>query len=168
MIKNFKAWLAARTREDGDCLLWTLAIGGSGIPTAGIKPKRTVNVRRLYVESKGIVLSPTDVVMPSCRNPRCLSHAVVVNRSEVNRIAALTNGPRSVESLAAGRERSRARATAVRSMEVARRIRALRAAGRTYAEIESETGVSWRRCYDVCANRAWKEHAPGASVFCMR
>jgi hypothetical protein len=158
-------WLAKRTEEDGDCLLWTRAMNSGGVPVATIELK-LVNVRRWLLVQQGKRLRPGDKVVPTCRNPRCLSHLKVMSPSEVNEWIVAGGGRRTAAALASSR-RNRELSTVVGSMDMARRIRALRAEGLTYKAIGIETGVPWRRCYDICMGKSWVEHAPASSIFTL-
>jgi hypothetical protein len=160
---NLESWLEKRTQEDGDCLLWTRAMNSGGGPVATIELKHT-NVRRWLMAQRGVHVPEGYKVVPICRNPRCLSHLVVMSPREMNLWIAAGGGRRTVAALAAARK-NRERSTVVGSMENARRVRALRSGGLTYKQIAAETGVPWRRCYDICAGRTWVEHAAGSSVF---
>lgn len=160
------AFVEQRCAWDGDCLLWPGAMsGGVGAPVTTDKQRLSVNIRRRYFVALGRKLTDSLLVVPTCRNPRCLSHLAAMTRSELNLLSA-THGGRSTTAVrVAMRRAGRSRSSSVGSMEVARRIRALRAEGLTYEAISAATGVPPSRCFDVCAGRAWVETLPGASVF---
>lgn len=162
-MTDWSAWLEARTREDGDCLLWTRAANSTGCPVATIDLRHT-NVRRWLLAQRGVRVPDGYKVVPECRNVLCLSHLVVMSPRQMNLWIAAGGGRRTAACLAAARA-NRDRSTVVGSMAAARRVRALRAEGLTYKQIEGETGVPWRRCYDICSGKTWVEHAPGSSVF---
>lgn len=172
--REFIDWVEARCIEEGGCLIWQYSTGGGSkggapITTMMIDGKRkSVNVRREYFVAKGKTLDSGTVLVPTCRDKRCLSHLQAMTRSELNVFSASLGGRKTPAVRAAMRRIGRAKSTVIGSMEVARKIRALRAEGKTYQQISEETGVPLPRCFDVCANRGWVETATGASVFTMR
>lgn len=65
------AYIAARTVEDGDCLLWTRGCA-NGHPSARIDGKEQL-VRRVLQEQASGPISPGKVLRVTCGNTKCLS-----------------------------------------------------------------------------------------------
>lgn len=163
---NWSEWLAARTDEDGDCLIWNRCCTNQGMPVATLDGK-TTNVRRWLLVQQGRPAKDGQRVTATCGNKLCMAHLKAVSPREVNLIITRRGGRNSPKAAKTNRDVKRAASTVVKTMEVARRIRALRAQGMLYREISALTGVPVSRCCDVANNKAWREHLPNASVFNM-
>ena len=172
--QEFVAWVEARCDQDTYCRLWQFSVsgganGGAPVTTMLIDGKRkSLNVRREYFIAQGRKLPRGWVLVPTCRNPRCLEHLQAMTRSKLNALSAFHGGRQTPAVRAAMCRAGRAKSTVVGSMEVARKIRALRAEGKTYKAISEATGVPLRRCFDVCSGRTWSETLTGTSVFAQR
>lgn len=99
--------------EEGDCMLWQLGVGGSGVPYAWINGRST-NVRKYLLNLRRRECPAKAKAAVTCGNPRCLSaaHLVWATSSEIGRMAfaggqtlahrlAIVHGRRKVAKLTA-------------------------------------------------------------------
>ncbi len=103
------AFLAPRTVEEGDCLLWTKAVNSSAHPVASIDGQRSIPVRRwVFVQLNGAVPASKRVVA-RCGHPRCVAPGctIAVTPSGVNQRIAARGGFSTAQRLIAVRRAAR-------------------------------------------------------------
>lgn len=156
-------WLATRTQEEGDCLLWTGCMNSGGTPKATIAGDRDVHVRRLVYSVRHGSIPAGHEVVPTCRTPRCL--ACLSAMTPRQRLALhVQAGAYSSPSVCAVR-RAAARARSPHSAEQVKAVRSLRAQGLTHDAIAEATGIKKKTVAKYCNGTRRAEAANGASVF---
>lgn len=162
------AYLAARCRESGHCMLWRLAMGGDRktTPVGNINGGMRV-VRRALAE----LLTPPEalagkLVLPSCGDERCVAtrHLLIVDRRQAA-VEFIETGRVNSANVAGAVARStriaRAdKAALASSLEVKRRLER----GETQATIARALGCSQSMVSAIALGKRWKD-LPGSSVF---
>jgi hypothetical protein len=161
------SWLEARARRDEDtgCLLWIRAVNNEGLPVATVDGVRARNVRRWLLEQLGDPVAPGMRVVPKCRASNCVepSHLRQLLPGQVNTLIAAEGRFKTPARFAAAQKGGRA--ASGRTPEDARRVRQLRAEGKTLVEISKVAGMSISNVSRICLGKTWKATAPTASVF---
>ena len=139
--------LLARTREDGDCLIWTGRLNHS----SGHPKWKNFTVRRLLWALQHGPLKPSELITSTCGNPRCLEHLAITSRAE---IARKTNADPRVKAIKRAKSSAVARKKAKLSMEKAREIRSSELTGKALAVVY---GVSEDLISKVRHYKAWPE-----------
>lgn len=158
--ESVDAYLASRTTEEGNCLLWDLACNSAGAPVATIAGVRSRPVRRWVWEA---LHGPagTRRVIPSCDNPQCVApeHAVAVSPSGVNFATARRGGYRSPKFRRASQIKGRAGSEL--NLEVVREIRRKHwQEGMTLTSIHAEyPAASVAVLSRICRGESWADPA---------
>lgn len=156
----------AQAIEVGDCLEWQGFFGCNGV-TPIVKARntekdRTDNYsvpRELWEAAYGEIPSG-NLVYRSCCNNACilLDHIKIGTRKEWS--AAQIRSGKTKRDLATKTKltiAARNRASTVNTMEKARDVRSMRAAGMRREDIAASTGVSFALVSDILQGRRWKE-----------
>lgn len=156
-----------KAQEVGDCLEWPGPFGGgkkknTAIVKARSEKGRTDNyavARELWVAAYGDVPEGAMVYRKCCNNACVLlDHLTIGSRKDWARARIKAGATRhQPATLIALTIAARTRPTAVNSMEKARAVRSLAAAGVRNEQIVAETGVSAALVSDIRQGRAWKE-----------
>lgn len=159
-------WLAPRTVEEGDCLLWTRSANSERIPCAGVDGRPWVNVRRWVWARTKSAIPAGSVVVPTCRNPRCLSHLSLMTKKQARKFLA-ESGAWATAAVTAANTRTAQKLRVYTDDQVAE-CKRLRADGLTLHAIQAKTGVPWRVAGTYCRGLSRRGMAPNASVFAWR
>jgi hypothetical protein len=147
--------IAARSIEDGDCLLWDRSTDTKGIPRMTVKLEdgkaTTVQIRRAVWELKTGKKVPAGMrVTVSCGRKLCLEHLELIPPGEVVSRTAQRADVQSKRVLAGLKSRERAKL----DMETARYIRE---DDKTGAAIAQELGIAATTVSRVRRGVAWRE-----------
>jgi hypothetical protein len=135
-------WLATRCEEEGDCLVWQLAVNQAGQPRYTFRNEDGKNncmqMRRVVWLAAGKRLRKSDLLTMKCGCQRCLNveHMTLTTKREV--ISKMSRDP-AVRAKKSRELTIRKRATAKLDMEKARYIRA---SDKTLMVLAAELGVS--------------------------
>lgn len=156
-LSRVLAYLAPRTTEDGDCLLWNLACNSDGAPVASIDGVRSRPVRRWVHET---IHGPAEAlrVVPTCGHKRCVApwHAEAITPGMVNVVIADRGGFGTAAFRAARRKAGRAKAKI--TLSCARRIRHRRlVGGETLQSIRRDYPLSLSVLSKICRGEAWPD-----------
>lgn len=158
-LDEIMAYLAPRTIEEGDCLLWTRSTGADGTPMASFGGSGFPVRRWIWMQLHPDSPIGTRRAVAKCGNLRCVIPHHVVARSP----SEFTQG--HVDRGAYNRAAIRAAITAARrlrsdlTIERVREMRAKRSGGALVRELATEYGVSESAVSAICTQRAWKDHA---------
>lgn len=167
--------ILANCDEVGDCLEWRGPYGrGRSSVTPIVKVRidgQTQNlpvVRLMWEHTRGPI-PPGKIVYRTCCNHRCVQCLKLGVRGDAHRqrrkLGLSAHRPETVASIT---NSARTRATTTNTMEKARECRALSAQGLRDHEVAALTGVHADVVADIRRGDAWRESAPGASVFSWR
>lgn len=155
-----RAFLAPRTEQLGDCLLWTKATNSAGAPVASIEGVRARAVRRWVWECfhPGYVLGVRRIV-PICGDSLCLEpgHQASRSPSDVNKMIAARGGFSTVARRVACRRSGRALSPL--TIDDVRAIRARRAGGEKLASITADYPVDLSAIARICRGESWHDAA---------
>ena len=155
--EEFSEWLAARTREDGNCLVWTKATNSGAQPVASIDGKAAQSVRRFVVRMSGRPINARQVVILSCANNLCVNHEHMrVGLHSTAMKLAWTRGAFN-QPLRQSKSRQAAQANSKLSMEVARDIRLRCANGESKAALASEYAIWPSTVYAIVNHERWAD-----------
>ena len=141
--------LAAKTMEDGDCLIWT----GRTSKQVGGQPKHgsLIMRRAVWVVRHG-PLESGDLITVTCANSRCLCHLAKTTKSEVSKKSQNRPQVRAIKRI---KSAAWARANLAKlDMDKARSIRSSQEDDHTLA---ARYGVDHSLISAVRRNRAWVE-----------
>lgn len=158
--------LKSKCEIDGDCWLWSHSCQSKGYPQAHIFGKLVLVQRFTYTDLMERRLPKGWVVSPSCGNRTCCSPKHIQGKSRGQILRKAYADGRRVKSLEMLRNRQRAIERGLNTrldMGKARDLRARRSEGA--AALAAEYDINLDTVYRVWANRAWREHINGASVF---
>lgn len=173
---DIAAVYAARTIEIGDCREWQ----GRMLKSQAEQPntpviQTTVNGKSLHIivarwvwEQEHGPIPPGQMIYRTCCNNRCVrgKHLAAGTLADVKAARKAAGQTRHKPSTkAAIQTGARKRSGTVNTVEQARLVRDLVAAGKHDIEIAAETGVRLASVKDIRLGRGWRESAPGASVF---
>jgi hypothetical protein len=168
-------WILAQCVEEGECLLWTGAMGTgpnranpivSGILASGKANK--LPVRRMVWEHRHGPLPPGKVVYRTCCQNRCLFHLDAgppgSPMRQRKRAGLTAHSPSTKAALTRG---ARGRANTVNTPDQVQEVKRLGALGLTHAEISRQTGVSEAMVSKIRTGRCWADSVQGSSVFSL-
>lgn len=172
------AWILARCVEEGECLLWTGAMGtGSNRSNPIVKgilangKHGNLPVRRMVWEHlQGVPLPPGKVVYRTCCQQRCLLHLEAGPRGspvrQRKRAGLTAHSPAARAALTRG---ARGRGNLVNTPEQVQEVKRLIAQGEeSNTEIARQTGVSSAMVSKIRLGTCWRDTHPCASVFSWR
>jgi hypothetical protein len=154
-----------RIVADGDCMVWQGGINKSGQPYTRIDNKNVKVRQYVYEKIMRQRRTPGLFLMVTCMNKCCLCHLEEVTRKVLNQRIAKSGVRNNLAATISIRKVKRDGSGVIKSMDHAREIRALKAAGMTYRELEAKTGIKFATLASVVSGRRWRESLPGSSVF---
>jgi hypothetical protein len=163
---QIRAYLAPRTKEEGDCLLWQKSLTSTGVPAArfGGRAGSCKPVRRWILEELNGPIGLLRARM-TCRNTLCVepSHLRAMTPAQVNRDMAKCGSMATPEVRASRRRNARLRSPL--TIDDVRKIRALRESGLSLQKIANQFPVCKSTISKICRNESWVEGLLGSSVF---
>lgn len=173
---DMHAVYTARTIEVGECIEWQ----GRMLKSQAAQPNTPVAqttakgksvhiiVARWVWEQEHGPIPPGTMIYRTCCNNRCvrgkhLAAGTLADVKAARRAAGQTRHKPSTK--AAIQTGARKRPSTINTVEQARLVRDLVAAGKQDIEIAAETGVRPSTVKDIRLGRGWRECAPGSSVF---
>ena len=158
------AYLAPRTIEEGDCLLWQLATNSAGAPVASIEGQRSRPVRRwVWAKTHGRDAGPLRL-LPTCGHSLCVApgHQKAVTPAAVN-VAIGARGGFSTPAFKRARRRA-GRSQSDLTLADVRVIRHRRLVnGEILRTIADDYPVSISTLSRICRGEDWPD--PEGNVF---
>lgn len=155
--------ILARCDEVGECMLWQGGMTGMGLPIARLRSGDSPTSLRRHVFVLSIrELRPGECVWTSCGESRCLHPAHLRAGTRPQMLLALRRAGRyrsvamTMQRIQAGRMRGKI------TLEIARAIRVSDEPATAHAE---RYGIDVSLVRRIRRGEAWRETAPGASVF---
>lgn len=137
----------AKCKEDGDCLLWTGKVNGSGAPVGH------GSMRREYWLAQGKTIPDGKVPVPSCGRPACLEHLML---KSYGRIAQESIARPDVQA-----RRKVASRLAARAIKLdAEKVRAIRESDMTQRAKAAIFNISQGMVSRIERGLAWPEPEP--------
>lgn len=151
-------WFRDRTKDDGDCWLWTAGVCDRGFPRFTDRVKfttRSKQARRVLWELHSGEKAGARQVTTTCKNRLCMNpeHLAAISKSDVVREVWRQPAARARKVLA-GMENTRARPTTKLDMIKARYIRN---SDKSCTALAKELGVSVALVSKVRTNKCWRE-----------
>lgn len=145
-----------RTREDGDCLLWTGARDTNGVPVIKIiGHNKLIAAKRVLAILSGQNIEGKFMVS-TCGCDHCMKHITPLTRRMVQRRTVLMNPyPKSPVRNKKIAEKSRERISNI-TMEI---VIEMRASGLSSRQAAKKYGICQSSASDILAYRSWKDYA---------
>lgn len=160
--------LLMRCTEEGHCLLWNQGVLSTGYPQARIDGRPWMVSRYVYEVLLGKSVKKGNVLVPVCRNKRCIAPACLHQMSYGERLKrAYESGARSsVTEYQARRDRAIRQGMAKLTFEIAEKVRTERMDEPNTA-IAAELGVHPKTIYSIKRGESWRRVSPGSTVFAL-
>lgn len=162
------AWLAPRTTEEGDCLLWKGRVDSEGLIRGSVGGKCGRSVRRWVWEEYHAQDAGRRTVTYRCGTTACLNplHLVALSKSEACQLAS-SRGSYRCPVVQAKREKTLRESSPLH--RVKDQVRADREQGLTIYQLEQKYGVTSSAIARFLRGETHRETAAnGASVFNWR
>lgn len=160
-----EAYIAARVKEDGDCLVWTGAVkSGSSYPIGSVCGERIL-VRRVLWEREHGPLPEGRVVAHVCSTRCCVKHVEAMTQAKLGVIAAKVGRNGGVLRSARIAAAKQAGPSAKLTPEIVAEIRASKEMRKTLAE---RYGVTPSLVSKVALGKAWREYTTNPWLGLMR
>jgi hypothetical protein len=160
-IEVTEEWIAQRCEEDGDCLLWKHWCDHRGAPRFRFRDSETgvdstLYLRRIVWQQSGKTIKPTERLLMTCGNSRCLVawHMKRVSMADVLALNICRPDAKARKDIGM-RKKLREAPNVKLTMEKARYIRA--SEGKTLQVLADELGCSAQLVSRVRRGDAWKE-----------
>lgn len=153
-------WLKVRSKDTGDCWLWTMSTRPCGLPVASIKGKRGVVIRRWIWETMHGKSLGKLMAVASCANIRCVNpeHVRAMNHAQKANVF-WQHSPMRINAKTRIRKALVARRNSPLTEADVAVIRQRRAEGQMLAEIAKDFGVASGTISKIVRHESWRDYS---------
>lgn len=153
---QIRAFIATRTEQEGDCIIWTGAVDSRGVPIMRIAPDRKLHsVRRVIATLAGMDVEGK-LVSTKCDCQQCVAHLVVLTRKKLQQRTAKRNP--YAQSITRNKKISDKARTRLAKLTL-EQVREMRASGLAPRAAATLYGVSQTAAYEILSHRTWREYS---------
>lgn len=153
---QIRAFIASRTEQEGDCLVWTGALDSYGAPVLRIAPERKMHsVRRVMAALAGMDIEGK-FVSTKCDCQLCITHLVVLTRKKLQQRTAKRNP--YAQSITRNKKISDKARTRLAKLTL-EQVQEMRASGLASRPAAERYGVAQSTASDILSHRTWREYS---------
>lgn len=153
---KIRAFIATRTEQEGECLIWTGAVDSHGTPVLRVAPDRRMHsVRRVMAALAGMDIEGK-LVTTKCDCQNCIAHLAVLTRKKLQQRTAQRNPyAKSITRNKKISDKARERLAKLTLQQV----REMRASGLASRPAAERYGIAQSTASDILSHRTWREYS---------